>query len=166
MVTPSLPVRVDGKTWPDRFLSLVADVHSGEAVTALMLASNIFLLLTSYYIIRPVREALILTGSGGAEIKSYAGAFHAVLFLFIVPAYGTFASKVNRIRLINWVSLIFASNLVVFYVLGRAGVPLGIPFFLWVGIFNLMVVAHVVVWLLLAACIAREHRKITAVDQR
>ena len=131
------------KTWLDRLLGLAADVHAGEAVTALLLATNVFLLLTAYYIIRPVREALILAVPGGAEIKAYLGAILAASFLVIVPAYGAFASRVNRIRLINGLLLFFASNLVVFFLLGRAGVRLGVPFFLWIGIFNLMSIAQV-----------------------
>jgi AAA family ATP:ADP antiporter len=131
------------KTWLDRLLGLAADVHAGEAVTALLLATNVFVLLTAYYIIRPVREALILAVPGGAEIKAYLGAILAASFLVIVPAYGSFASRVNRIRLINGLLLFFASNLVVFFLLGRAGVQLGVPFFLWVGIFNLMSIAQV-----------------------
>ncbi|HQU72292.1 MAG TPA: hypothetical protein PLG66_08350, partial [Calditrichia bacterium] len=55
----------------DRFLSLFAEVKSGEGVTALLLMSNVFLLLMSYYILKPVREALILSSPGGAELKSY-----------------------------------------------------------------------------------------------
>jgi ATP:ADP antiporter, AAA family len=34
------------------------------------------------------------------------------------------------------------ANLVVFWVLGEGGVPLGIPFFLWVGIFNVVTTAQ------------------------
>jgi ATP:ADP antiporter, AAA family len=133
----------NGKGALDRLLGLAADVRAGEAATALLLATNVFLLLTAYYIIRPVREALILAVPGGAEIKSYLGAILAASFLFIVPAYGAFASRVNRVRLINGLLLFFASNLVVFFLLGRAGAPLGVPFFLWVGIFNLMSIAQV-----------------------
>jgi ATP:ADP antiporter, AAA family len=118
-------------------------VRAGEAVTALLLSANVFLLLTAYYIIRPVREALLLAVPGGAEIKSYLGAILAASFLVIVPAYGAFASRVSRIRLINGLLLFFASNLVVFFFLGRAGVLLGVPFFLWIGIFNLMSIAQV-----------------------
>jgi AAA family ATP:ADP antiporter len=44
----------------DRALSVFADVHAGEGDTALLLMVNVFLLLTAYYIIKPVREALIL----------------------------------------------------------------------------------------------------------
>ena len=88
-----------------------------------------------------MREGLILQG-GGAEIRAYAGAILAVAFIFIVPAYGAFASKVNRIQLINYVTLFFVSNLAIFFVLGRAGTPLGVPFYLWASIFNLIVIAQ------------------------
>jgi AAA family ATP:ADP antiporter len=143
-----------GKNWLDSLLSLAAEVHAGEAVTALLLASNGFLILCAYYVIRPIRSALLLpvrftppSGSviTGPEIQSYSGAILAGLFLFIVPLYGAFASRVNRIRLINYVTLFFASHLVIFFVLGNAGVPpavLGVTFFLWIGIFNLMVIAQ------------------------
>jgi ATP:ADP antiporter, AAA family len=90
-----------------------------------------------------VREALILAVPGGAEMKSYLGAVLAASFLVIVPAYGAFASRVNRVRLISGLLLFFASNLIVFFLLGRAGVQLGVPFFLWIGIFNLMSIAQV-----------------------
>jgi AAA family ATP:ADP antiporter len=102
---------------------------------------NVFLLLTAYYIIKPVREALIL-GELGAEIKSYAGAGQALLFLLIVPVYGAIASRVNRVRLINGVTAFFISNLIIFYLLGQSNVQLGLVFFLWVGLFNLMLIAQ------------------------
>lgn len=125
----------------ERFLSIFAPVRGGEGFTSLMLMVNVFLLLTAYYIIKPVREALIL-GELGAEIKSYAGAGQALMFLFIVPAYGVIASRVSRVRLINGVTAFFISNLVIFYFLGQANVHLGLVFFLWVGLFNLMLIAQ------------------------
>ena len=45
----------------DRALRLFTDVRDGEGVTALLLALNIFLILAAYYILKPVREALILS---------------------------------------------------------------------------------------------------------
>ena len=126
----------------ERFLRLFADVRPGEGITVVLLMFNVLMLLCCYYIIKPVREALILGGES-AEVKSYASAVMAVLLLVIVPAYGKFASRVNRMRLITVVSGIFVSNLVLFYALGRMGVPhIGIAFFIWVGIFNLMIVAQ------------------------
>jgi ATP:ADP antiporter, AAA family len=125
----------------ERVLSVFAPVHRGEGLTALLLGLNAFLLLTAYYIIKPVREALILSGAG-AEIKSYAGAGQALLFLLIVPLYSAYASRTNRSRLVNGVIAFFISNLILFYVLGQMGVSLGVVFFLWAGLFNLMLVAQ------------------------
>jgi len=125
----------------DRFLSLFATVEPGEGLTALLLMVNVFILLTAYYIIKPVREALIL-GEAGAVIKSYASAGQAVLFLLIVPLYGLVASRVSRVWLINGVTAFFISNLVLFFILGGLGVSLGVVFYLWVGLFNLMLVAQ------------------------
>ena len=84
----------------DRFLSLFTQVKTGEAVSALLLALNIFVLLASYYLLKTVREPLILT-QGGAEVKSYSSAVMALLMLLIVPAYGAFATRVTRSRLIT-----------------------------------------------------------------
>ena len=125
----------------DRFLSLFTQVKTGEAVSALLLALNIFVLLASYYLLKTVREPLILT-QGGAEVKSYSSAVMALLMLLIVPAYGAFATRVTRSRLITWVTLFLISHLVIFYILGSAGIQVGIAFFLWVGIFNVFITAQ------------------------
>nr|WP_255568202.1 MFS transporter [Aestuariicella albida] len=106
-----------------------------------MLALNIYLILTAYYVLKPVREALILAG-GGAEIKSYAAAGQAMLLLLAVPFYGWLASRVSRRLLINGVTLFFTACLLLFYFLAQIDTPLGVVFFLWVGIFNLMVPAQ------------------------
>src|SRR5262249_28603229 len=51
-------------------------------------------------------------------------------------------SKVNRIRLIRFVTLFFVSNIVLFFLAGRVGFRIAVPYFLWVGIFNVMVIAQ------------------------
>jgi ATP:ADP antiporter, AAA family len=122
-------------------LCLLADVRAGEGASVLLLGLNVFLLLVSYYLLKTVREPLILT-QGGAEVKAYSAAIQALLLLAIVPAYGAFASRVSRIRLITWVTLIFVFNLLLFYGFGVAGAREGVVFFLWVGIFNVFTVAQ------------------------
>lgn len=137
----------------ERVLGLFTEVHPGEGPTALLLMLNVFLLLTAYYFIKPVREALILQGGpvdilgwtvGKAELKSYASAGMAALLVLVVRYYGKLASAVPRHQLITLVTLFFISNLAVFYGLAaaRPGPWLGVAFFLWVGIFNVMVVAQ------------------------
>lgn len=128
-------------TLAGKFLKLFADVKPGEGPTALLLAINIFLILMAYYVLKPVREGLIL-GEGSAELKTYMSAFQVVLLAFVVPFYGRLVSQLSRRKLINTVTAFFVACLVVFYVLGKAGAHLGIVFFLWIGIFNMMIVAQ------------------------
>jgi len=136
------PLRPAQRLGPlDRALSVFTDVRPGEAGTALLLTLNILLLLTAYYVIKPVREALILSGEG-AEVKSYAAAGQALLLLGLVPAYGLLADRLPRRGLLNAVTAFFVLCLVAFYGLTKANVPVGVIFFLWVGIFNLMIVAQ------------------------
>ena len=127
----------------DRVLGVFADVRGGEAVTAILLMLNIFLLLASYYLLKTIREPLILAApGGGAEVKSYAAAAIAGLLIILVPIYSALASRVSRVKLINFVTLFFIACLFAFFVLNGMGVPVGVPFFIWVGIFNLMVIAQ------------------------
>jgi len=138
---PATPILAGRKGPLDRALSVFTEVKAGEAVSALLLALNVFLLLGSYYVLKTVREPLILT-QGGAEVKSYAAAGQAALLLIVLPLYSGFAARVNRIRLITWVTLFFISHLAIFYALGIAGVHIGVAFFLWVGIFNGLIIAQ------------------------
>ena len=128
-------------TLVDRALRPFADVRAGEGLTALLLALNVFLILSAYYVLKPVREALIL-GEGTAEEKTYLSAGQVVLLAFVVPLYGTLVASLNRRRLINSVTAFFVACLGVFYLLGHLGVHLGVAFFLWIGIFNMMIVAQ------------------------
>jgi ATP:ADP antiporter, AAA family len=125
----------------ERTLSVFADVRAGEGVGVVLLTANVFLLLAAYYLLRPARQALILT-EGGAVVAAYASAAQAVLLLGIVPFYGWLGSRVRRIRLLMTTGLFFVSNLIVFYVLGKSGAREGVAFYIWLGIFNVFVISQ------------------------
>ena len=108
-----------------RALELVAPIRPGEAASAFLLLLNIFVLLTSYYVLKVIREPLILA-TGGAELKAYATGGQAILLLLAVPAFGYLASRVNRIRLLTTMQAIFIGCLVAFYVLATARAPVGL----------------------------------------
>jgi ATP/ADP translocase len=123
MTSPSTRSRLD------RMLGVFADVHGGEGVTALLLSLNIFLILMAYYVLKPVREALIL-GEGSPELKSYMSAGQVVLLAFIVPLYSRLVGRFVRIHLINVVTAFFVACLLLFYILAR----------FHVGIYQMMLV--------------------------
>ena len=127
-----------------KILRIFTVIQPGEGLTAFLLTLNVFLLFLAYYIIKPVRDALMLD-SWPAEIKSYLSAAIAVSLIFVVKIFSAIASRVPRQKLITWVTLFFISNLIMFYILYLAGVgpgAMGIIFFIWAGIFNLIVVAQ------------------------
>ncbi len=107
----------------------------------MLLALNVFVLLCCYYVLKVVREPLILLG-GGAELKSYASAGQTVLLLGVVPAFSWLTTKVTRIRLMTTMQLIFMGCLVGFYLLFEAKAPIGLAFYIWVGVFNALVVSN------------------------
>lgn len=130
------------KSLIDRSLSLFADVRAGEGVTVLLMLANIFLLLICYSVIKTVREPLILMG-GGAEVRSYSAAGQAVLLMGFVPLYGWFASRVDRARLLVGVTVFFVICIELFAVAVAAQTRfVGVAFFIWVGIFNISLVAQ------------------------
>src|SRR5687767_11703630 len=98
-----------------RALRPFADVRAGEAGTALLLTLNVFLLLSAYYFIKPVREALILVLESGAEYKAYMSGVIAVALLFAVPLYAKLVDRLPRLKLIVGVTLGFAAQLVLFF---------------------------------------------------
>jgi len=102
---------------------------------------NFFLLLFAYYLLKPVREALVLT-EGGAEVRSYALAAQSVLLLLLIPLYGILFHKLDRFHLLRWVTLFFVVTLMMFCVLGFLHVKIGVVFFIWLGIFSISLVAQ------------------------
>jgi len=124
-----------------RALSPFARVERSEAVGVLLMAATVFLLLTAYYLLKIAREPLILLG-GGAEVKSYASAGQALLLILVVKGFTALSQRVGRMRLVTLVTLFFVANLVIFFVLGRLGFPLGIPFYLWVGVFSVTAIGQ------------------------
>jgi ATP:ADP antiporter, AAA family len=105
-----------------------------------VLAAVVFLLLTAYYLLKVAREPLILLG-GGAEVKAYAAAGQSLLLVAVLKAHGDLASRVGRMWLLTIVLSFFALNLVLFSLALHGGRAIGVPFYLWVGVFSVTVLA-------------------------
>jgi AAA family ATP:ADP antiporter len=115
---------------------------------------NVFLILVSYYIIKTVREPLILTTEipeflhrlgikGPAEVKAYAAAGQAVVLMAFVPAYSWFASRVDRMTLVLGVTAFFVANILAFALAVAGDVhQVGVFFYIWVGFFSLCIIAQ------------------------
>ena len=138
----------------DRLLGLFSQVFPGEGRRAFLMLLNVFLILVAYYIIKTVREPLILAAEvpgflralgieGAAEVKTYAAAGQALVLMAFVPAYGWLSSRVSRLKLIFSVTLFFVANIVAFAVAVHADLAaVGVIFYIWVGFFSLSIIAQ------------------------
>jgi AAA family ATP:ADP antiporter len=144
----------------ERVLRVVTDVRAGEGAPVVALTASLFILLTSYYLLKVAREPLVLLSGAqgkGAQIKSYAGVGQAALAILVIQVYSIYAARVDRLKLVSGALLFFLTNLVAFVLLAGAGAPIGVPFYLWVGIFNYMSIAQV--WALSADIYTEEQGK-------
>jgi AAA family ATP:ADP antiporter len=139
-----------------RILRPFSKVQPYEAATVVLMTLTAFVLLSAYYLLKTVREPLVLL-QGGAEVKLYLRAAQAILMLGVVHVYGKLARHVGRTKLLASVFLFFISNLAIFALLARAGVEIGLPFFLWVGVFSYTSVAQF--WALAADIYTEEQGK-------
>jgi AAA family ATP:ADP antiporter len=138
----------------DRFFGLFSDVRPGEGRRAFLMLLNVFLILVAYYIIKTVREPLVLVTevpgflkalgiTGPAEVKTYASAGQALVLMAFVPAYGWLSSRVSRMKLIVSVTLFFVANILVFAFAVHANLAfVGVIFYIWVGFFSLSIIAQ------------------------
>jgi AAA family ATP:ADP antiporter len=124
-----------------RLLASLAPIERGEWITVVLLMVNVFVLLTCYYVLKVVREPLILLG-GGAELKAYASAGQTLLLIAVVPAFGWLSNRVSRLRLLTTIQLVFIVCLLAFYALAAARAPIGLAFYLWLGVFSVLVVSN------------------------
>jgi AAA family ATP:ADP antiporter len=113
--------------------------------------SNIFLVLTAYYLIKPVREGWLaisdIQGFTKLEVKAYSAFAQSLVLIAILPGYAWLAAVLPRRRLILTVGSAFGFLLVVFWS-AQPGMPLAaipfvaVVFYLFVGIFSVTLVAQ------------------------
>lgn len=131
--------------WYERLLNLISLVKPGEGRSCVLLTVNACLLMSAYYLLKVIREPLILA-YGGAEYKSYATAAQAAILVVVVPLFSAlfhrYAEHEKRSTIINRVLIFFILNLVLFAFLQFLKVNVGMSFYVWLGIFSVMVVAQ------------------------
>jgi AAA family ATP:ADP antiporter len=127
-----------------RFVRLFTIIYPGEMAKASLLFLNSFLIMFAYYQIKPIREGLLLA-KHSADIKSYLAIPQAFILIFVVKAFAKIASRYPRHLLITYVTLFCISNLILFNIMNWAGVSIsvmGIIFFIWIGMYNLLIPAQ------------------------
>src|SRR5688500_7513149 len=116
-------------------------LEKGEFPRVALGFAAFFLLLCSYYILRPVRDEMgVQTGASRLQWL-FTGTFIATLA--IVPIFGWVVKRLPRARVLPHVYGFFVVNLLIFYGVFLAGttVASAAAFFIWLSVFNLFVVS-------------------------
>ena len=118
------------------------NIERGEGRLVAASFAYFFCLLCSYYIIRPVRDEMGITGGVDQLQWVFTGTF--VVMLAAVPLFGALSAKLPRARLLPAVYLFFIVNLLFFHLLlsGESQPVWGArAFFIWVSVYNLFIVS-------------------------
>lgn len=101
-----------------------------------------FCVLASYYLVRPLRDALGL--EGGADKLQWLFTATFVVMLLMVPLFGALVSRLPATRFIPLIYRFVAATMLVFGVLIAAKVApvqVGQVFFVWISVYNLFIVS-------------------------
>lgn len=120
------------------------DLRPGEAALVATAALYAFLVLASWYVLRPIRDDMGV--AGGVENLAWLFTGTLVAMLATQPLYAALVARWPRKRFLPWVYRFFALNLLLFFAalqLGPASaqVWIGRVFFVWTSVFNLFVVS-------------------------
>lgn len=136
-----MTTEVLARTRWEKWLGLLSKLRPGEGRGVLLFMSYGFLIMFSYYMLKTLREPLLLT-QATAETKSYAYAVIALVLLFVVPAYGAFFRRVSKLQLSLWINATLMAVQFVFYVLSSTGADIGFAYYVWVGVFGVLITAQ------------------------
>ena len=134
-----------GHTHKERILNAIrriVDLHPGEGRAITLSFVYFFCLLSSYYILRPIRDEMGITAGIDNMQWLFTGTFVATLVM--VPLFGWITTRFPRRRFLPFVYLFFIANILLFYILFETGLDIAYiapAFFIWLSVFNLFVVS-------------------------
>ena len=129
-----------------RVLRRAVDVRPEEVRATLLSAMYFFLVLSGWFVLRPMRDAV--AASSGATNLSWLFTGTLGVMLVCIPVFSSLVVKFPVRRFIAITYHFFVVNLVAFYVLMRVAAPvegsvrdiwIGRGFFVWTSVFNLFV---------------------------
>jgi AAA family ATP:ADP antiporter len=131
-------------TRTERFLSWFTTLRAGEGQVAVRLCVQSFIIMLAYYLLKVIREPLILA-DGTAELKAYTTAMQAALLMAIVPLFANLyqgaSTRDGKHHILRNTLLFFIINLLAFVAAYQQGWKIAIAFYVWLGIFSVMILA-------------------------
>ncbi len=126
-----------------RLVTRSVNLREGEGAALGWSFAYYFLLLCSYYILRPIRDEMGI--AGGVDNLAWLFTGTLVGMLLIHPVFTSLVKSLPRRRFVPLTYRFFIANLVVFFALFQLvpenSVWIGRVFFIWVSIYNLFVIS-------------------------
>ncbi|WP_122856691.1 NTP/NDP exchange transporter, partial [Pseudomonas viridiflava] len=119
-----------------------ANVRPGERAALLLGFAFHFCVLASYYLVRPLRDALGL--EGGADKLQWLFTATFLVMLLMVPLFGALVSRLPTRRFVPLIYRCIGLTMILFGVLivnRVAPVQVGNVFFVWISVYNLFIVS-------------------------
>ena len=143
-----------------RLLKRLIDVRPAEMQALGWSWLYIFCVLSSYYILRPIRDEMGV--AGGVENLQWLFTGTLVGMILVNPPFAALVAKLPRVRFIAVSYRFFIANLLIFILLFHVATAeqhiwVGRLFFIWTSVFNLFVVS--VFWALMVDVFDSEQGK-------
>jgi len=147
---------------PVPFITRILGIQRDELPAVAWSFVYFFCLLSSYYMLRSVRDAMAIV-SGVQNIPwLFTGTF--IVMLLATPVFGWVASRYPRKKFLPWVYHFFIANIFLFYaafIYAQSNdieqVWISRAFFVWLSVFNLFIVS--VFWSFMADIYSKEQSR-------
>jgi AAA family ATP:ADP antiporter len=142
----------------ETLIKKLANAKSGEIKAVLWSFLYFFSLLSAYYILRPLRDEMGVTGGTRNLPWMFTATFIALLAT--APLLAALVAKLPRPKFIPIVYLFFIANLVVFWLLLKSEwqtVYVARAFFVWIAVFSVFTVS--VFWSFMSDLYSSEQSK-------
>ncbi|HEX4469649.1 MAG TPA: MFS transporter [Gemmatimonadaceae bacterium] len=152
-----------GRRWSASLLRFAVDVRPNE--TAVMWTSFVFFffVLSSYFILRPIRDAVAVQTGVTRLPWLFAGTL--IVMLIANPLFSSLVVRFPVRRFVPMTYLFFAANLLVFFFIMRTTASaqslgpywISVVFYIWTSVYNLFITS--VFWCLMADVFRSEQAK-------
>lgn len=153
---------IPGASQPENFVARVFGVQRHEFTAVAWSFVYFFCLLSAYYMLRSVRDAMAIVGGTENIPWLFTGTF--VVMSLMTPVFGWLASRYPRRAFLPWVYYFFIANILLFFVAFTwfmnndwETVWIARSFFVWLSVFNLFVVS--VFWSFMADIYSKEQSR-------
>jgi AAA family ATP:ADP antiporter len=147
---------------PFAAIARLLGIEPRELAAVILSFVYFFCLLSAYYTLRSVREAMAIAGGTQNIPWLFTGTFVATIL--VTPVFGWVASRFPRKQFLPWVYYFFIVNILLFFAAFRfaaindlSQVWIGRAFFVWISVFNLFVVS--VFWSFMADIYSKEQSR-------